>query len=61
MDSVRLGELETKSGIVIGVAHDHDHIETCHSSAAQSGANQPGADPFALMLRMDGDGSERQS
>jgi len=61
IDAVRPGGLETKSGIVIGVSHDNDDIEASHPCAAQSGADQPRANPLALMVWMDCDGSKRQS
>src|SRR5439155_13242984 len=61
IDAVRPGGLEPKSGIVIGVSHDNDDIEASHPRAAQPGADQPCANPPALMLWMDGDGSQRQS
>ena len=59
IDAMRSSGLETKPGIVIGVSHDNDDIEAGHPCTAQSGADQPGANPPALMLRMDGDGSKR--
>jgi len=61
IDAVRSGGLETKSGIVIGVSHDNDDIEASHPRAAQSRADQPCANPLALMLGMNGDWSKRQS